>query len=214
MSPQLLIDLFNYVLLASSKYNIDPSHSEAHSMNILHFINEGYNARIDEFPILVEQKKVIYCSAILHDMCDKKYMPEEEGLKEICDFLKNTIMLTTEEIENTKLIIETMSYSKVKKNGFPLNLGTYEQAYHLVRESDLLCSYDFDRCIVYGINKDGRKRNFIEALADAEELFENRVFKYKTDGLLLSAYARSRDATLTRLARIQMQNWRQIIASL
>jgi len=213
MSSQLLIDLFNYVLLASSKYNIDSSHSESHSMNILHYVNEGYNAQLADHPILAEQKNVIYCAAILHDMCDKKYMSEEQGLNEICEFLKEKTSLRLEEIEATKTIIQTMSYSKVKKNGFPLNLGIYEQAYHLVRESDLLCSYDFDRCIVYGINKDEQSRTFIDAFVDAEELFENRVFKYKTDGLLLSSYARSRDTTLTRLARLQIQNWRQIIDS-
>jgi hypothetical protein len=211
MSSQLLIDLFSYVLLASSKYNIDPSHSEAHSMNILHYVNEGYNSLVNEFPILVEQKTVIYCAAILHDMCDKKYMPEEEGLKDICDFLKEKTRLTLEEIDATKYIIETMSYSKVKKDGFPPNLGIYEQAYHLVRESDLLCSYDFDRCIVYGMNKG---KNFMEAYSDAEELFENRVFKYKSDGFLLTSYAQNRDTTLTQMARRQIYNWKQIIANI
>ena len=34
------------------------------------------------------------------------------------------------------------------KNGFP-DMGEYQTAYNIVREADLLCAYDFDRCMIY-----------------------------------------------------------------
>ena len=45
-----------------------------------------------------------------------------------------------------------MSYSKVNKNGFP-ELGNYQLCYNIVREADLLASYNIDRCIIYQMIK-------------------------------------------------------------
>jgi HD superfamily phosphohydrolase YqeK len=75
----------------SSKYNIDTSHSESHSMSVLHFADENYNSQLYFNPELKEQKNVIYCAAVLHDMCDKKYIEEEKGLNEIEYFLENSV---------------------------------------------------------------------------------------------------------------------------
>ena len=49
-------------------------------------------------------------------------------------------------------IIGSMSYSKVKKNGFP-ELGDYQTEYNIVREADLLAAYDIDRAIIYRIKE-------------------------------------------------------------
>ena len=85
-------------------------------------------------------------------MCDKKYMNEVEGLKRIEDFIEKDI--DTERKEIILKIISTMSYSIVKKNGFP-NLGIYQNAYHCVREADILSAYDFDRCVIYDMYCNG-----------------------------------------------------------
>jgi hypothetical protein len=92
----------------SSKYNIDSSHSEGHSMNVLHFADENYFSQLYFNPYLEKQKNVIYCAAILHDMCDKKYIDEEKGMKEIEYFLEDKI--TPEELFYTKKIIETIFF--------------------------------------------------------------------------------------------------------
>jgi len=68
-----------------------------------------------------------------------------------------------------------MSYSKVKKQGFP-SLGKYQLAYHIVREADLLTAYDFDRCMIYHMSKNNS--NVREAYYNAEELFHNRVLRH------------------------------------
>ena len=85
----LLTKLFHYVLLASSKYNIDESHGLSHSMDVLNFAHNIYINELPDCPFLKEQEKVIYTAAILHDMCDKKYVNEDEGIRQIEDFLQD-----------------------------------------------------------------------------------------------------------------------------
>ena len=64
-------------------------------------------------------------------MCDKKYMDEKTGSQEIFSYLKPRI----ESRENLLInkIITTMSYGKVKKDGFPVfeNMDHY-WAYHML----------------------------------------------------------------------------------
>ena len=201
-----LNELFMFVLRMSRKYNIDSSHSESHSMDVLHFADENYRTQLCMFPYLKEQTNVIYSAAVLHDMCDKKYIVQNEGIKEIEEFLKDK--LNPEEIHYTKRIMETMSYSTVKKQGYPYDLGNYEMAYHVVRESDLLSSYDFDRSVIYHMNKGS---NLTDAYYNALELFDNRVFNYNTDKLLHSEYAQKKSVPLTFKALKQMHSWNRIL---
>lgn len=189
----------------TKKYNIDSSHSEGHSMAILRFADEIYRSQLDLFPYLESQTNVIYSAAVLHDMCDKKYMLQDQGIVEIEDFLQNH--LTTEETYYTKRIIETMSYSTVKKNGYP-DLGDYQMAYHVVREADLLCAYDFDRCMIYRMNQGS---DLTTSYVDALHLFKNRVFNYNSDKLLISKYAQKQSIPLTTNAIKQMGTWQRIL---
>jgi HD superfamily phosphodiesterase len=85
---RLLNELFNFILLTSSKYGIDESHDVSHSMNVLHYAQDIYEAQVYIYPPLKHYERVIYIAALLHDMCDKKYMDEIEGLNEICNYLK------------------------------------------------------------------------------------------------------------------------------
>ena len=184
-------ELFKFVLFMSTKYNIDSSHSESHSMDVLHFAHENYNNQVYFNPTLNNQLNVIYTASILHDMCDKKYMKQDDGLKDIDRFLKDK--LKPEELFYTKKIMETMSYSTVKNNGFP-ELDDYQTAYHIVREADLLSSYNFDRSIIYHMN---RGNNFNTSYYNALELFEKRVFNYNHDKMFISQYAKDKSASLT-----------------
>jgi HD superfamily phosphodiesterase len=184
MKLDYLSYLYNFVLLTSRIYNIDESHSLKHSMDVYSYANKIYNLEVVNNQYLKEHKNIIDTSAILHDMCDKKYMNQTEGVERIKLFLADHI--SNEEIEPIVDIISTMSYSTVKKNGFP-NLGKYQLAYNIVREADLLTSYDFDRCVMYKMYVD--KYNYKEAVKDALNVFENRVFKYHSDRLFTTKYA-------------------------
>jgi hypothetical protein len=149
-------------------------------------------------------------------MCDKKYVDENEGIIRIEEFLQEKI--SVEEIKVTKEIISTMSYSKVKKYGFP-NLNEYQLAYHIVREADLLCAYDFDRCMIYNLYKehdiDNKVNNYdtvdmCAVFADAELLFENRVFKHLDDKLFVTDYGKKQALHLQSQSLSQINTWRKL----
>ena len=83
----LLTKLFNFVLLCVSKYNIDESHGLSHAMNILTCANKIYTQEVEKQPYLKDHEKIIYVSSVLHDMCDKKYMDQDQGMKDINNFI-------------------------------------------------------------------------------------------------------------------------------
>ena len=204
----LISKLMQFVLLSTAKYGIDESHGVSHSMNILHYAHKIYNSELPKLPNLKEAERTIYVSAIIHDMCDKKYMKEEDGIKRIEDFLQEEI--TKEEIDTTKLIISTMSYSKVKKNGFPNIEDPLKQtAYHIVRESDLLTAYDFDRSILYHMHQS--KADINQAYKNAYELFENRIFRHEDDGLLLTDFSKNEALILKTNAMHRIQTWKTLL---
>jgi hypothetical protein len=168
-------------------------------MDVLHFADENYNSQLYFHPELEKQRNVIHCAAILHDMCDKKYLDEEKGMEEIEYFLHDKI--NPEELFYTKKIIESMSYSTVKKNGYPY-LGEYELAYHIVREADLLSAYDIDRCIMYRMyNNSDKNITYSEALLEAMDLFDYRVFKMRNDKLFVTNYAKRESLKLHKKAQ-------------
>jgi len=204
----LLSKLVHFVLLTTKKYDIDESHGLSHSMNVLQYSNKIYENEIENYPILKNQEKLIYVSAVLHDMCDKKYVDETSGLKEIEEFLQSENALTPTEINMSKQIMATMSYSKVKQYGYPI-MGGYQKAYHIVREADLLTAYDFDRCMIYQMNKNGG--NLEDAFKNANELFENRVLRHNDDGLFLFDYSKKESLVLHQLALQRINSWKKIL---
>jgi len=203
----LLSKLFHFVLLTSQKYNIDESHGLSHSMNVLRFASEIYESEVNAHPILKQHEKIIYVSAALHDMCDKKYMDQDQGIREIEEFLSENKM-TPLDVNVVKLIVSTMSYSTVKKNGFP-NLGPYRRAYHVVREADLLSAYDFERCMIYNMHR--QNGDLDEAFKDAMHIFDIRVMKHNEDGLFITNYARQKSLELEAQSLNQIASWKKLV---
>jgi hypothetical protein len=177
-------------------------------MNVLHFATMIYKDELIRYPILKEQDKIVMTSAVLHDVCDKKYMDEREGLRQIETFLKEETDLTPNEINISCEIMSTMSYSKVKNCGFP-NLGGYQKAYHIVREADLLAAYDFDRCLIYNMNRN--YCNIEQAFEVSSSLFKNRVFRHKEDNLLLLDYSKTESLKLHSQSIKRMNYWKNIL---
>ena len=206
MDFRLFNELFAFVLLICSKYGIDESHDISHSMNILNYAHNIYETETYINPGIKEHKNIIFVSSVLHDMCDKKYMDEEEGIKNIKDFLEKKV--SEDEINAIVNIIKTMSYSKVKKDGFP-NLGIYQRAYHIVREADLLCAYDFDRCVIYDMKVN--KNKLSASINHAEELFENRVLKHNEDKLFTTEYAKTIYPQLHVQSIQRIKTWKSLL---
>jgi len=183
-TANLMNHAFQFVIQYCNKYNIDESHGLKHSMDVLHSANKIYNSELKNHPNLIDQKDVIFTSCILHDMCDKKYNLQTDGLIEIQNHMKH--YMSTEKLEMVSNIMSTMSYSTVKKQGYP-NLKEYQLAYHIVREADLLTAYDIDRCIIYGMMVE--KYSYSDALERARTLFKSRVLNYRNDNLFVTNYS-------------------------
>jgi hypothetical protein len=191
---------FNYVILASKIYNIDESHALKHSMDVFHTTNKILNSEVKKFPYLETHREIIYSAAILHDMCDKKYMSQEQGIdnmkKYMCEFMTET------DLDISSKIITSMSYSTVKKYGYP-DLKEYQLAYNIVREADLLTSYDVDRCIIYGMMVENL--NYDESVKRAISLFDNRTLKYRSDNLFTTDYALYESSLLHKKAIVDIE---------
>jgi hypothetical protein len=190
---------FKYVVLTSKQFNIDESHAVRHSMDAFHFANKIYDSEIYSSPFLKGQKNIIMCSAILHDMCDKKYVSEKSAIIEMNSYMKE--YLQSYELDAMNSIISSMSYSTVKKNGYP-NLDQYNLAYHIVRESDLLSAYDVERCIMYQMMHDND--NYFNSLKVAKELFKKRIFNYIKDDLFVTEYSKNMAKILDYDARTKL----------
>ena len=180
-----------YVVYTSKRYNIDESHSLKHSIDVFHTANKIYNAEVQNHPYLSSQKNIIDVSSLLHDMCDKKYVNQEQSITDMTEYMSPFIDKT--EIDIVSQIISTMSYSTVKKNGYP-TLGEYQLAYHIVREADLLTAYDSDRCVIYGMMRENL--NYIDSTKRAIELSKNRVLKYISDNLFVTEYSKEQSRVL------------------
>ena len=205
---KLLATLLRFVQMTSMKYKIDESHSLGHSMEVLHNANDIYMNSRFKYPELHDQDVVIYTAAIIHDMCDKKYLNQTDGINQINDLLKHK--MSYRDIETTSKIISTMSYSTVKKVGYP-KLGKYQMAYHIVREADLLSAYDFDRSIIYHMYK--TEGDFFKSYENAIDLFENRVLKHHKDELFITDYSKQKGLELHDKALLQISSWKKIITS-
>ncbi len=177
--------IYDFIVKRCLKLKIDESHAVKHSMDVLKYSQKILDDELKNNSNLILDENIIYTSSILHDMCDSKYMDEKKGLDDI-SLLLNNLEYKKNDIDIILKIIGTMSYSKVKKNGFP-DLKNYQKEYHIVRESDLLAGYDVERCIVYGMI--GRNFNYIESFLATKELYYKRMAKQIEDNLFFSNYS-------------------------
>jgi HD superfamily phosphodiesterase len=201
ISTILLNRAFEYVILASKKYNIDESHSIKHSIEVLNFANSIYESELINNKYIIDHHDIICTASILHDMCDKKYMDESLGINEIKLYMKDHI--NRDRLDIVCSIIKTMSYSKVISNGYP-NLGEYQLSYHIVREADLLAAYDIDRCIIYGLMVE--KLSYTDAIIRSKELFNTRILKYIENNLYVTDYAKKLAIDLHMKSLLKINN--------
>lgn len=179
-------NIINFVLLQSNKYNIDESHSLNHALSVLSFSKNIYNEEVKIKPVLKSQRHIIFTSALIHDTCDSKYIDDHTSISNITTFL-NENMYSQCDIDIILKIIQKMSYHKIKKDGFP-DINEYNDAFHIVREADLLAAYEFNRAVLYGIHK--MSLNYKDSFVRSKELYFNRMDKHIDDGLFLTSYGK------------------------
>jgi aldehyde dehydrogenase (NAD+) len=86
-------------------------------MDVLLFANSIYNSQVKLFPKLENQLNIIYTAAVLHDMCDKKYMNPDDGLNEIQYYFEKE--LDKNDLYYSKIIMKTIfSSGKTKDLNF------------------------------------------------------------------------------------------------
>ena len=114
------------------------------------------------------------------------YLEPLEASERIFTWLTEDELWSHEDAEALINIINSMSYSWLKSravNGVPVypEHGQWQRAYHIARHADLLDGYIVARCFLYG-------KHVSPSISDEEcwknvkILFENRVFKYVSDG--------------------------------
>ena len=196
---QIQMDLekvYEFVERMCVKYCIDESHDVSHSKDCVHFATELMPVKVSE-----DVRTVILFAAAVHDTVDKKYT-SFEAVNEVREFFQS-IHLPTTLINAIVDIITTMSYSflvsrRKESLSFP-DHGEWEEAYHIVRNADLLCSFRVKRCFQYQKHLTPEISDN-EAMKKVADLFRTRVFAYEINGWLTIDKARSLSTSLRKKA--------------
>lgn len=150
-----LISSYQFVTQKSRIYKIDNSHNQVHSKEVLFWANQIIQPLIKTIPFSSSDIDIITQSCLLHDMIDHKY---HDLTDQVVQHLKSSCAFSDTEIDIMIQIMKSISYSKtVSKDGiiFPpwVELSEYKTLYHIVREADLLSSYNIARMIEYRLAK-------------------------------------------------------------
>jgi len=148
----------NFVKEKSQLYNIDLSHNLHHSQQVKEL---GFFIAEKDYHLNNRQNEILYLACMLHDMCDPKYTPQVQAILDVSNFLVKKCCVSMLTHDAVMEIITSMSYNQVvKPDGtvqYPYWLATeksgWGKVYHIVRESDLLTSYDLKRMVHYKCEK-------------------------------------------------------------
>lgn len=183
----------------SYKYGVDDSHNHKHSSEVLHFVSEINMNCYDR-----KRMNILILSALYHDVIDGKYMKFDKTKKMniLYDYVEK-LDLGRDRIdifENVWFIINNMSYSKtviVDENNEPRYnefefIKKYENRdiYDLVRNADLISSYNLKRAFDYSIYKDNIDVNEItyekinDIYKEVEDLYKRRMHKLRKNKIL------------------------------
>ena len=174
--------LYEFIEACCLDQHIDDSHGLKHAKSCLDWFD---TLIIHEDEDLSEEEHLIGTYSIaLHDMCDHKYTDVAAAVPKIRDFLVTQIGEIYTDV--CIAIITTMSYSKMQRvNGtivFP-DHGCWQRIYHLVRHADLLDAYNVGRCFAYTRHSQPLVSDEM-CWAIVQGVFDNRIFKYVSDGCI------------------------------
>ena len=205
----LYVSIIQFILETVINYNIDESHAIRHSLDTMKNAYNLYTFEKIENPWLSEYEEIIMTSSLIHDLCDSKYIEKEETLAMIKYNLNSHFNQT--QIDDIIKIITTMSYSYVKKNGFPKNFGRLILPYHITREADLIQGYDISRSITYSLlKKHNMQKNITTSIEETIDFFNKRVLQHDKDGLFVTQTSKSFSKLLDLLINLDLQQWEKI----
>lgn len=179
--------LYAFIDEFCKEHNIDPSHDVTHSRDCVRFLE-----LLMDHTFTDAEKVMARYAAALHDCVDKKYVDVEMASLHVRQFLLS-IGWSDADTDTLLRIVTTMSYSKLRAEAvyripvFP-DHGVWDRVYHVVRQADLLCSYRVHRCYQYQLRI---HPDWVEVAhwARIETMFQERMFKYVSDGWFESAAA-------------------------
>ena len=200
--------VWEFVGQRCSEHGIDDSHGLVHSKATVAWAK----LLLDSFDdVSAEERRFALYGAALHDMCDSKYMDVGAGQAQIRSWLLDSAGgWTTEDADALIGVIGTTSYSKLKKactvesDGkvrivYPEH-GKWQRAYHIIRHADLLDAYIVERCMLYNEHI-YPTMSVDESWERVIRIFEDRVFKYVSDGWIFYPAALALVPGLTVAAR-------------
>lgn len=173
----------------SIKYKIDESHNEIHSKEVLYYGGQ----LIKDYHLTETEKKILILGCLFHDVVDKKYLKENDNPQELLEEMLKEIEKDEQIIKDTTLFINNMSYSKTVH--FDEHLEpyfvqpesvlhhTHNHIYHLIRNADLLSSYNLRRAFLYYYYK-YPYLPFEDVLKDVIVLYFNRMKKLRSNNIL------------------------------
>ena len=203
--------IFKFITTTCNLYNIDESHGVRHSMDILRISKNIVEEELNMCPYLHNKEHIVYTSALLHDMCDHKYFKNNEGTENVFKFLTEN-NYEKNDIDDIMRIIDTISYSKVKKYGYQFKKNEsleFKKMYHIVREADLLCAYEVERCLLYDLHT--RNNPFTTSFKRADDLFQIRMLKHFDDNLFTTKYALREGRKMHKDAQERLDEFKKII---
>lgn len=150
----LLISSYQFVTHKSRIHKIDNSHNQIHSKEVLFWANRIIQPLVKTTSFSSSDIDIITQCCLLHDMIDHKY---HDLTSEVVKHLQSC-KFSEKDIDVMMRIMNSISYSKiVSKNRitFPewVEHSEHKILYHIVREADLLSSYNIARMIEYRLAK-------------------------------------------------------------
>ena len=181
-SIQLLKKSIPIIKKHAEKYNVDESHNHLHSLEVanyclslIHFENN----------LSKTEQDIAILGSIFHDTIDDKYIPSFENTDELLQsYLEQVVGKHSKLIEPVILFSKSMSYSKTvkrqKDKSLTLEIPKYIQthpyvrAFHLMRNADLLSSYNLKRCLLYRSQRN-ETRDSVLLYDEMQELYWDRM---------------------------------------
>lgn len=190
---------YQFVKKQSRRWGIDDSHNHLHSKEVL-FWSKDIMDRLP-FSILHDDRVLIGRCCLLHDMMDSKYVDLSVETEQHLVAEGHV----AEDIRLMMRIMQNMSYSKIvapdkSRIRFPAwEDGRQEILFHIVREADLLSSYNLARMIEF---REGMPSEQIRQ--EILDLYEIRMGCLIEDGLFYFPSTRERAKQLDALCRLRL----------
>lgn len=190
-SVQLLKKSIPIVKKHAEKYNVDESHNHIHSLEVANYC---LNLIRFEANLSKTEQDIAILGSIFHDTIDDKYIPSSENTDELLQsYLEQVVGTHSKLIEPVILFSKSMSYSKTvvrqKDKSLTLEIPLYIQthpyvrAFHLMRNADLLSSYNLKRCLLFRSWRNETKDS-IRLYNEMQELYWNRMHMLRKYNIL------------------------------